>query len=74
MEIISTELRLKDIEWVEKTLEDTRKKARIAGNNSLADRQTKEILVTQEKILKMLKEDNRDVRKGDWGNKEVSSG
>ena len=43
MEIIQTELRLKDIEWVEKTL-DNLKKARL-GNTSLADKAKKEEIV-----------------------------
>lgn len=71
MEIISTELRLKDIEWVEKALDNARKNARSAGNNSLEDRKKKEEVATIEKILKCLQEDNMDVRKGDWNAKEV---
>lgn len=70
MEIISTELRLKDIEWVEKSLEHM-KKGKALTNTSLADKAKKEEIATQEKILKCLKEDNKDVRKGDWNNKEV---
>ncbi|WFD31132.1 hypothetical protein MSPP1_002166 [Malassezia sp. CBS 17886] len=71
MEIISTELRLKDIEWVEKALDNSRKNARSAGNNSLEDRKKKEEVAIIEKVLKCLQEDNMDVRKGDWNGKEV---
>ncbi|WFD08115.1 hypothetical protein MVES1_003484 [Malassezia vespertilionis] len=71
MNIISTELRLKDIEWAEKALDEARKNARSAGNNSLEDRKKKEEVAVIEKILKVLKEDDMDVRKGDWNGKEV---
>ena len=71
MEIISTELRLKDIEWVEKALDNARKNARSAGNNSLEDRKKKEEVAVIEKIHHLLAEENRDVRKGDWNAKEV---
>ncbi|WFD43805.1 hypothetical protein MPSI1_002469 [Malassezia psittaci] len=71
MEIISTELRLKDIEWVEKNLDNARKNARSAGNNSLEDRKKKEEVAIIEKVLHCLQEENRDVRKGDWNSKEI---
>ncbi|WWC66351.1 GTP-binding protein YchF [Kwoniella pini CBS 10737] len=71
MQIISTELRLKDIEWVEKGLEMAKKNARSAGGVSLADKAKKEEVAIVEKILKHLTEDNKDVRKGNWSNKEV---
>jgi ribosome-binding ATPase YchF (GTP1/OBG family) len=45
MEIIQTELRLKDIEWVEKTLDGLKKSGRSLGNNSLADKARKEEIV-----------------------------
>ena len=45
MEIIQTELRLKDIEWVEKQLESNKRSARSSGNSSLADKARKEELV-----------------------------
>ncbi|KAK0533805.1 hypothetical protein OC842_002865 [Tilletia horrida] len=73
MEIISTELRLKDIEWVEKALDNARKIARSAGNNSLEDKKKKEEVAILEKVLKLIQEDNRDVRKGDWNSKEAST-
>ncbi|KAI0683394.1 cytoplasmic protein [Cytidiella melzeri] len=71
MEIISTELRLKDIDWVQKHLENMKRSGRALGNTSLADKAKKEEIATVEKILKTLSADNKDVRKGDWTNKEV---
>lgn len=46
MEIIQTELRLKDIEWVEKHLENLKRSGRALGNNSLADKAKKEEIVS----------------------------
>ena len=45
MEIIQTELRLKDIEWVEKTLDGLKKVDRNLGSSSLADKARKEEIV-----------------------------
>lgn len=45
MEIIQTELRLKDIEWAEKTLDGLKKSGRSLGSNSLADKARKEEIV-----------------------------
>ncbi|KAI0782322.1 P-loop containing nucleoside triphosphate hydrolase protein [Abortiporus biennis] len=71
MEIIQTELRLKDIDWVEKELEKLKKTTRALGSNSLADKAKKEEIATVEKIYKVLTVDNKDVRKADWNNKEI---
>ncbi|KAF4571413.1 Obg-like ATPase 1 [Pleurotus pulmonarius] len=71
MEIIQTELRLKDIEWVEKTVDALKKTTRGLGSTSLADRAKKEELATVERVLKTLTTDARDVRKADWNNKEI---
>ncbi|PWY99149.1 GTP-binding protein YchF [Testicularia cyperi] len=71
MEIISTELRLKDTEWIEKALDNAKKTARSAGNVSLEDKRRKEEVAIIEKLLKHVAEDNKDVRKGDWNNTEV---
>ncbi|KAI0077279.1 hypothetical protein K474DRAFT_1661885 [Panus rudis PR-1116 ss-1] len=71
MEIIQTELRLKDIEWVEKHLEGLKKTGRSLGSTSLADKAKKEEIATVEKILKTLTVDQKDVRKGEWTNKEI---
>jgi len=46
MEIIQTELRLKDIEWVQKQLESNKRTGRSLGNNSLADKARKEEIVS----------------------------
>lgn len=45
MEIISTELRLKDAEWVEKELERRKKTSRSLNSTSLADKAKKEEIV-----------------------------
>jgi obg-like ATPase 1 len=46
MEIIQTELRLKDIEWVEKHLEGLKRSGRALNNTSLADKAKKEEIVS----------------------------
>ncbi|KAI3604341.1 gtp binding protein [Moniliophthora roreri] len=71
MDIIQTELRLKDIEWVEKHLEGLKRSGRSLGSTSLADKARKEEIATVEKIYKVLTEDKKDVRKHDWNNKEI---
>ncbi|KAJ7914867.1 P-loop containing nucleoside triphosphate hydrolase protein [Mycena leptocephala] len=70
MTTIQTELRLKDIEWTEKALDNLKKAGRSLGSNSLADKAKKEEIATVEKILNHLNE-GKDVRKGDWNNKEI---
>jgi obg-like ATPase 1 len=72
MAIIQNELRLKDAEWVEKTLAGLKKAFRGTGNASLAEKAKKQEIDTVEKALKALTEDNKDIRKVDWSNKEVS--
>ncbi|KAI9849525.1 MAG: Obg-like ATPase [Sclerophora amabilis] len=67
--IISEELRIKDIEFVEKALESL-KKLTSRGGQSLEMRKLKEEQATVEKILGGLK-DGKDVRKGNWSAKEV---
>ncbi|KAL3961524.1 hypothetical protein ACCO45_003047 [Purpureocillium lilacinum] len=69
LDIISEELRLKDIEFVEKALENQKKKTRMGGQSLELKkaRQEQEII---EKILAWL-QDGKDIRKGDWGPKEV---
>ena len=69
LDIISEELRLKDIEFTEKALENLDKQTR-RGGQSLEMKKLKEEQATVEKILAMLK-DGKDVRKGNWGPKEV---
>jgi len=67
--IISDELRIKDMEFVEKHLEAL-KKITNRGGQSLEVKQKKEEEVIVQKVLKHLQEE-KDVRKGDWNNKEV---
>jgi ribosome-binding ATPase YchF (GTP1/OBG family) len=74
MTIIQTELRLKDIEWTEKTIEALKRGMRGSGANSLAEKAKKEELATVEKVLATMKDENKDVRKGVWTSKEVSVG
>ncbi|KAK6208378.1 hypothetical protein LQW54_006858 [Pestalotiopsis sp. IQ-011] len=69
LDIIAEELRLKDIEFVEKALENQKKKTRMGGQ-SLEVKKAKEEQDTIEKILNWLK-DGKDVRKGAWSPKEV---
>ncbi|KAF9042697.1 P-loop containing nucleoside triphosphate hydrolase protein [Rhodocollybia butyracea] len=71
MDIIQTELRLKDIEWVEKHLDGMKKTTRALGSNSLADKAKKEEIATIEKVYKVLTVDQKDVRKHDWTGKEI---
>ncbi|KAG8885283.1 hypothetical protein FRB97_001729 [Tulasnella sp. 331] len=71
MEIIKEELRLKDEDWVEKALANLKKTTRALNSSSLADKAKREEIATVEKILKVVKEDKKDVRKIDWNNKEV---
>ena len=70
LDIISEELRLKDIEFVEKALENQKKKTR-QGGQSLEQKRAKEEQSTIEKVLDWL-QGGRDVRKGSWTPKEVS--
>jgi obg-like ATPase 1 len=46
MEIIQNELRLKDIEWVQKQLDSLKKTGRSLGSSSLADKARKEEIVS----------------------------
>jgi obg-like ATPase 1 len=69
LDIISDELRIKDIEFVEKALENLKKQTR-RGGQSLEMKKLKEEEATVEKILALL-QGGGDVRKGDWTPKEV---
>ncbi|KAF8899877.1 P-loop containing nucleoside triphosphate hydrolase protein [Gymnopilus junonius] len=71
MEIIQTELRLKDIDWVEKSLDNLKKTGRNLGSTSLADKAKKEEIAIVEKVLKTLTVDSKDIRKAEWNNKEI---
>lgn len=70
LEIIAEELRIKDIEFVEKALDSVSKLTK-RGGQSLEMKKLKEEQATIEKVLELLKS-GKDVRKGDWGPKEVS--
>ncbi|CRG85169.1 hypothetical protein PISL3812_02290 [Talaromyces islandicus] len=71
LNIISEELRLKDIEFVEKAYEALNKQTR-RGGQSLEMKKLKEEEATVGKVLQWLK-DGKDVRKGDWTPKEVEA-
>ena len=69
LDIISEELRLKDIEFTEKALDNYKKQTR-RGGQSLEMKKLMTEEATVEKVLEMLKA-GKDVRKGDWSPKEV---
>ncbi|EOD46078.1 putative gtp-binding protein [Neofusicoccum parvum UCRNP2] len=69
LDIISEELRIKDIEFVEKAHEGYVKQTR-RGGQSLEMKKLKEEQSTVEKVLEHLKA-GKDVRKGTWSPKEV---
>ncbi|KAH7262403.1 P-loop containing nucleoside triphosphate hydrolase protein [Fusarium tricinctum] len=69
LDIISEELRLKDIEFTEKALENQKKKTRMGGQ-SLEQKKAVQDQNTLEKVLAWLN-DGKDVRKGTWGPKEI---
>ena len=58
------------VELVEKALENQKKKTRVGGQ-SLEVKKAKEEEAIMEKVLAWL-QDGKDVRKGNWGTKEVS--
>lgn len=69
LEIISDELRTKDIEFVEKAKVNIAKETR-RGGQSLEMKKLREEEATIQKILEWLQA-GKDVRKGDWTPKEV---
>ncbi|OMH84623.1 Obg-like ATPase 1 [Zancudomyces culisetae] len=71
LEIIHQELRLKDIELLKKYI-DTGEKAlqRVGTGGNAADREKREEIAALKKVLEWL-ESGKDVRKGDWTNKEI---
>ncbi|KAF9978001.1 hypothetical protein BGZ73_004126 [Actinomortierella ambigua] len=72
LEVIHRELRLKDAEFIESAMADLKKLMARPGNGTTIQERDrlaqKEFL---EKLLKMVREDNKDVRSGDYTNKEV---
>lgn len=69
LNIISEELRIKDIEFVEKALEAVSKQTRRGGQSLEMKKLRQEEEITG-KILEWLK-DGKDIRKGEWSAKEV---
>jgi len=69
LDIISEELRIKDIEFTEKALDNLVKLTR-RGGQSLEMKKLREEQACVEKVLAQLK-DGKDVRKNDWTPKEV---
>lgn len=69
LEIIADELRLKDIEFTEKALENLVKQTR-RGGQSLEMKKLKEEQATVEKVLALLNE-GKEIRKTDWSPREV---
>lgn len=70
LQIINDELRIKDIEFVEKNL-DALKKLTGRGGQSLEMKKLKEEQSIVESVLSCLVDEKKDVRKKNWGNKEV---
>lgn len=71
LDIISEELRIKDIEFVEKALALLVKETR-RGGQSLEMKKLKEEQATVEKVLALL-QSGKDVRHENWSPKEVSA-
>lgn len=69
LNIISEELRIKDIEFTEKALEGLKKQTR-RGGQSLEMKKLLEEQACVEKVLALLN-DGKDVRKGEWSRKEI---
>lgn len=70
LQIINDELRIKDIEFVEKNLEALKKQTG-RGGQSLEMKKLKEEQAIVESVLSWLVDEKKDVRKKSWGNKEV---
>lgn len=70
LQIINDELRIKDIEFVEKNL-DALKKLTGRGGQSLEMKKLKEEQSIVESVLSWLVDEKKDVRMKNWGNKEV---
>ncbi|KAK6356460.1 Obg-like ATPase [Orbilia javanica] len=69
LDIIAEELRIKDIEFVEKALDALVKQTK-RGGQSLEMKKMKEEQAIVERVLACLQA-GKDVRKGEWGNKDV---
>lgn len=71
LEIIAEELRIKDMEFVDKAKENLSKQTR-RGGQSLEMKKLKEEEATVDKIMEWLKS-GKDIRQGNWSPKEVSN-
>lgn len=67
LEIIREELRLKDVEMLEKAVDIAKKS--LKGHEN--DKSRKFVLETTEKLLDWVHNEKREVRHGNWSNKEV---
>ncbi|KAL7417083.1 P-loop containing nucleoside triphosphate hydrolase protein [Mrakia frigida] len=71
MEIIQTELRLKDLDWLEKAIVIKTKACKGGAGTALEGKARKEELAIVEKVYKFVGEELKDVRKGTWTNREI---
>ncbi|RHZ82700.1 hypothetical protein Glove_104g34 [Diversispora epigaea] len=72
LEIIRNELRLKDEEFLTKKVDELSKVTSRSGKGgTAADKAKKEELEIIQKVLGFIQNDDKDVRMGDWSNKEV---
>jgi obg-like ATPase 1 len=70
MEIIHEELRLKDEEFLKKYLDGLESSMKRMSSKNM-DKNKQFELETVKALLKMVKEDKKDIRTGEWSNKEV---
>lgn len=68
--IIHEELRLKDVEFLTKQVEEKSKVAARSGSNNLADKAKREELEVSKTVLEWV-ESGKDVRDNEWSNKQV---
>jgi len=72
LEIIREELRLKDVEFLTKRVEEAESACRRIGHGgNAADKAKKEEFEILKKVYQFVAEEKKDVRKGDWNNKEI---
>ncbi|KAI7821561.1 GTP-binding protein YchF [Gamsiella multidivaricata] len=72
LETIHHELRLKDEEFLKSAMADLKKTmGRLGSNNTAPERARQAEMAILEKLLHHIVEDKKDVRCGDWNNKEV---
>ncbi|KAF9286143.1 hypothetical protein BGZ68_003177 [Mortierella alpina] len=72
LEVIHHELRLKDEEFIRTAIAELKKTmGKLGSNNTAPERARQAEMAILEKVLKMVSEDHKDVRTGDWTNKEV---